>query len=71
MFDECLAYTPDKRPKIVCSEKNSKITFLNINELLIAKIRVDGCVIKDKNTKKHCVLKFENTNKEVKLSENL
>jgi hypothetical protein len=52
MFDQCTEYPPDTRKQIVCSENKSKITFLNSGSFLVAKIKIDGCVIKDNNVRK-------------------
>jgi hypothetical protein len=52
MFDDCLVFE-DKRTLNVCEEKRTKITFYNATGEMVAKIRVDGCVIAD-NTVKKC-----------------
>jgi len=44
---ECEEYRTDK--KIVLQENRSKITFLNLNQDKILKIKIDGCVINDNN----------------------
>jgi hypothetical protein len=45
MFENCCEFE-DERPLIVCEEKQTKITFRNSTGETIAKIRIDGCVIK-------------------------
>jgi hypothetical protein len=51
MFESCREFE-DKRVEIVCEERRSKITFHNAGKTTAAKIRIDGCVIKDNNVKK-------------------
>jgi archaellin len=51
MFESCREFE-DKRAYIVCEERRSKITFHNAAKTTAAKIRIDGCVIKDTNVKK-------------------
>jgi hypothetical protein len=51
VFKKCCDFT-GKKKLIVCEENRSIITFHNITEETVAKIRVDGCVIPDKTVKK-------------------
>jgi hypothetical protein len=51
MFKNCCEFE-DKRPYIVCEEKQTKITFHNSTGETAAKIKVDGCVITGSTVKK-------------------
>jgi hypothetical protein len=51
MFESCCEFE-DKRPYIVCTEKQTKITFHNSTGETIAKIKIDGCAITDISVKK-------------------
>jgi hypothetical protein len=51
VFEKCRDFQ-DARPRIVCEEKRTKITFHNLTGETVAKIRIDGCVISDKTIKK-------------------
>jgi hypothetical protein len=51
MFDKCQEFE-DKRMRIVCEEKRTKITFYNTTGETVAKIRIDGCVIPDDTVQK-------------------
>jgi hypothetical protein len=53
MFEKCCCEYEGKKTHIVCEEKRTKITFHNTTGETVAKIRIDGCVIKD-NTVKKC-----------------
>jgi hypothetical protein len=51
MFEDCCEFG-DKRAKIVCEEKQTKITFHNVTGETVAKIKIDGCVITSNAVKK-------------------
>ncbi|GMO38090.1 MAG: hypothetical protein Ta2B_17790 [Termitinemataceae bacterium] len=52
MFEGYYEYPPDMRTRVVCSEKQSKITFLNNKPFFVAQVRIDGGVIDDPNITK-------------------
>jgi hypothetical protein len=51
VFEKCREFE-DKRTYIVCEENRTKITFHNSAKTIVAKIRIDGCVIADNAVKK-------------------